>query len=151
VWWYFTVRMKTRDVVVVFLVLVIVVAGILMVNKIKLPKKVAMPSPTPSIQEKVESRFVGLVIPWDVEKVELKDVSGGEAVGIATRTEILAALAGGEVYRGWLENEEEKMVLLGSFRVAKGGYILEYNSAKAPGYNKVVVTLGDKHILEGSF
>jgi hypothetical protein len=146
--------MKTRDIVVVFLVLVIVVAGILMINRVKLPKRVSTPSPTPSLQEKIESKFGGLVIPQDVERAELRDVSGGEAAGIATRTEILADLPtppAGQSYRGWLENEEGKLVLLGSFRVAKGGYILEYNSAKAPGYNKVVVTLEDKHILEGSF
>lgn len=75
-------------------------------------------------------------------------------MGIATRTEVLAdlpGLANGQFYQVRLQNINGKEVLLGNLRQAKGGWILEYNSVKFPGYNKVIVTLGTKHILEGSF
>jgi hypothetical protein len=90
----------------------------------------------------------------DVEKIELKDVSGGSGIGIATRNEILADLStlpNGQFYQGWLENSSGKTVLLGTLKLAKGGWILNYNSSVYPGYNKVIVTAGTKHILEGSF
>ena len=35
--------------------------------------------------------------------------------------------------------------------MAKGGWILDYSSSKYPGYNKIIVTQGTAHILEGSF
>ena len=94
-----------------------------------------------------------MVIPTDAEKIELKDVSGGSGMGIATRNEILAdlpTLPNGQFYQGWLE-KDGKTVLLGTLELAKGGWILNYNSSVYPGYNKVVVTVGEKHILEGSF
>lgn len=145
--------MKGRDVLTGFIILVILIAGALLVKNIKNKKQVT-PSPTPSIEQKVKETFNGLEIPSDTEKTELKDVTGGNGFGVATRTEILANLPqppAGQYYQGKLENDAGNSVVLGSFRVAKGGYILEYNSSKYPGYNKVLVVLGGKAILEGSF
>jgi hypothetical protein len=42
-------------------------------------------------------------------------------------------------------------VKLGIMRISKSGYILEYNSANFPGFNKVIVIQGTTRILEGSF
>ena len=95
-----------------------------------------------------------MAIPADVERTELKDVSGGQSFGIATRTEILANLPeppAGTVYQGKLENDQGQFVTLGTLHIAKGGYILEYNSSNYSGYNKVLVVLGSQTILEGSF
>jgi hypothetical protein len=75
-------------------------------------------------------------------------------MGIATRSEILADLPGlnvGQKYQGYLENSSGKTVLLGTLKAEKGGWILNFDSAKYPEYNKVIVTQGTKHILEGSF
>jgi hypothetical protein len=72
-------------------------------------------------------------------------------MGLATRNEILADLPSGQSYQGWLENSNGKTVLLGTLKMAKGGWLLNYNSGAYPGYNKVIVTAGQKHILEGSF
>jgi hypothetical protein len=83
----------------------------------------------------------------------LKDVTGGVGMGIATRSEILADLpdpTNGQYYQVFLE-KDGKTVLLGRLEKAKGGWILNYNSAKFPGYNKVIITVGTTHILEGSF
>ncbi len=145
--------MKTRDILVAFIVIVVIVAGVLVIkNRSKVSPKVN-PTATPSIQTQIESKFKGLVIPADAEKVELKDVSGGSGMGIATRSEILAdlpTLSGGQFYQAWLGNGG-KTVFLGNLKMAKGGWILNYNSSVYPGYDKVTVTAGGKHILEGSF
>lgn len=146
--------MRARNILFAFIVVVAVVAGVLFLkNRTKVFPKVN-PSATPSIQQQIESKFKGLTIPTDTEKIELKDVSGGSGMGIATRNEILAdlpAISNGQSYQGRLENSSGKTVLLGNLTMSKGGWILNYNSEVFPGYNKVIITVGIKHILEGSF
>jgi hypothetical protein len=145
--------MRGKDILATFIVIVVIVAGILFIkNRAKIAQKIN-PTATPSIQQQIESKFKGLVIPGDQERIDLKDVSGGSGIGIATRNEILAdlpTLPSGQFYQGWLGNGG-KTVLLGTLKTAKGGWILNYNSSLYPGYNKVIVTVGGKHILEGSF
>ena len=145
--------MRGKDILVTFIVIVVIVAGVLVIkSRAKIVQKVS-PTATPSIQQQIENKFSGLVIPQDQEKVELKNVSGGVGMGIATRNEILAdlpTLPNGQFYQGWLE-KDGRTVLLGTLKMAKGGWILNYNSSVYPGYNKVIVTAGGKHILEGSF
>lgn len=94
-----------------------------------------------------------MTIPEDAEKIELKNVSGGEGIGIATRSEILADLpppGKGESYQVHLSNGS-KTILLGAMRLAKGGFMIEYDSSKYPGYNQVIISKGSVRILEGSF
>lgn len=144
--------MKFRDIVIGAIVLGLLVGGALWIRNSRLNKQ-ALTVTTPSIEEKIGETFNGLTIPEGVEKAELKDVSGGNGFGIATRTEVLADLPDpdrGEFYQAWIEKGDQK-ILLGKMRVAKGGYLIEYDGARYPGYDKVVVTLGEKRILEGSF
>lgn len=145
--------MRAKNILVAFIVVVAVVAGVLLIkNRAKVSQKPS-PTPTPSIQQQIQNKFKGLVIPKDQESIELKDVSGGNGMGLATRNEILADLPdlpSGKIYQGWLENNG-KTVLIGTFKMAKGGWILNYNSSAYPGYDKVIVAVGEKHILEGSF
>lgn len=132
------------------------------------------PLPTPSIEEKIERTF-NLEIPDNLERADLRDVSGGTGSGIATRKYeggrfTHAALADlsdpavGYFYEGWLVRGKEgdanfAFISTGKMRVAKGGYLLEFNSSTDYStYSGVVVTLervDDKkpeaHILEGSF
>lgn len=146
--------MKVRDIVTGLIVLVVLIAGVLLIKNARDKRLAAVPTPTPSIEQKVGATFNGLTIPSDVEKTELKDVTGGQSFGIATRTEILAnlpELSPGQKYQAKLENSQGKTILLGTLRIAKGGYLLEYDSSKYPGYNKVLVILGGKTLLEGSF
>jgi hypothetical protein len=144
---------RTKDILITFIVIVIIVAGILVIrNRVKVTPK-ATPSAVPSIQQQVESKFNGLVIPQGEASIELKDVSGGVGMGIATRSEVIAdlpILPNGQFYQVSLENNG-KAVLLGKLSQAKGGWILNFNSSNYPGYNKVIVAVGAKHILEGSF
>ncbi|MCX6705185.1 MAG: anti-sigma factor [Candidatus Woesebacteria bacterium] len=145
--------MRFKRILVAFVAIVVIIAGVLVIkNRAKIVQKVS-PTASPSIQQQIESKFKGLVIPTDAEKIELKDVSGGSGMGITTRNEILAdlpELPNGQFYQGWL-GKDGKTVLLGTLELAKGGWILNYNSSMYPGYNKVVVTVGEKHIPEGSY
>jgi hypothetical protein len=143
---------KGRDVLIAFIVLVIIVAGVLILGK-KGKNILPTPSATPTILQKIQSKFSGLTIPAGEPQAELKDVSGGEGMGIATRSEIVADLptpSVGQYYQVWLGNGS-KLILIGTLKNAKGGWILDYSSTKYSGYSQVVVTLGGKHILEGSF
>ena len=147
--------MKTRDIVIGLIVLVVLVTAVFVIKR-SLSKKavVNLPSQQVSVQQKIQNTFHGLTIPEDSIKSNLVDVSGGQGFGVATNNEILANLpdlSAGKVYKAWLANPQGKTILLGNLRSAKGGYLIEYNSASYPNYNKVIVTLDNKHILEGSF
>lgn len=146
--------MRARDIATGLVVLIVLIAGVLLIKNARDKRLAVVPTPTPSIEEKVGKVFNGLTIPSDVEKAELKDVTGGESFGIATRTEVLAnlpELSAGQKYQVKLENSQGKTVLLGNLRIAKAGYLLEYDSSKYPGYDKVLVISGGKTLLEGSF
>ena len=78
----------------IFVALVAVVIGffLLFPSLKKSPPSLNIPLATPGIEEQIEQKFGGLDIPEDVEKIELKNVSGDDGMGIATRNEILADL-----------------------------------------------------------
>jgi hypothetical protein len=144
--------MKSRDVIIGFIFLVVLIAGVLWIFRIKNNKTSNLPLPTPNIAQQVKNAFPN--IPDGVERANLKDVTGGNSLGVATRTEVVAnlpELASGKFYQVLLENSSGKSIILGNMRISKSGYILEYNSANFSGYDKVVVTQGSTHILEGSF
>jgi hypothetical protein len=146
--------MKSRDVVIGFIFLVILIAGVLWALRVKNNKTSNLPLPTPNISQKIKNAFPNLNIPDGVERANLSDVTGGNSVGVATGTEVVAnlpELTNGKFYQVLLENSSGKSVVLGKMRISKSGYILEYNSASFPGYNKVVIIQGSTHILEGSF
>jgi hypothetical protein len=145
---------KGRDVFAVFVVVVIIIVAVLVIRGRMKTTKLSVPSATPSIQQQIQNKFNGLTIPQGEPSIDLKDVSGGSGMGIATRSEILADLPDlpkGQVYQGYLENSLGRIVLLGTLKSEKGGWILNYDSSNFPGYNKVIVVVGVKHILEGSF
>ncbi len=155
------------------LVIFIVIAGVIILLKRPATSK-PVPTPTPNIIEKIESNFK-FQIPEDVERIELKDVSGGEGSGLATRkfeagkfTHIVLAdlpePSTGFFYEGWLVRGKQgdpdfSTILTGKLRIAKGGYLLDFESDKDySDYKQVVVTLEkvddrnpETHILEGSF
>ena len=163
--------MRTREIVIGLIILAVVAGAIVWIRRARTAQE---PLPTPSIEEKIEKTF-NLEIPDDVERADLRDVSGGTGSGIATRKyesgrfthAVLADLSDptlGTFYEGWLVKGKEgdanfAFVSTGRLRVAKGGYLLEFTSSVdySP-YNGVVITLervDDKrpevHILEGSF
>ncbi len=153
--------MKTRDAVIGFIVLVVLISGAILVRNAR-KAKIALPLATSSVEQKVTEKFGGLTIPSDVDKADLSDISGGAGLGIATRKfadgkfelTILADLPepkAGTFYQGLLFKDTSS-VALGALKIAKGGYIIDFTSAKdLSDYKKVVITLDGKNILEGSF
>lgn len=159
--------MNRRDIVIGLLILAALAFAIYFIRKPSQPG--IGPSPTPSVEENLEEKFK-MQIPESGQKTELRDVSGGNASAIAVRDfqnnkftlSILADLPeppSGEVYEAWLEEGEQTPVLLGRLQVAKGGYLIDYQSSKDyTNFNKLVLTMEkvldqkiETRILEGSF
>jgi len=110
-------------------------------------------------------------VPEGVDRANLEDVSGGGGTGVATRDmvngkfvhSVIAALPdpeAGMFYEGWLVNTvTDDVVSTGTFRIAKGGFILDFTSSTdLTDHNQVVVTLEkvddgkpETHVLEGTF
>lgn len=161
--------MERRDIVIGFIILAILAGFIFWRQRTyKEEEELTIPQ-TLSVEDEIEEMFK-VEIPEDVDKAELKDVSGGDASAIATRKyeagkfihTVLADLPDpetGKFYQGWLFKGDEALVSTGKMREAKGGWIIEFESStNYTDYNKVVVTLEgtsdlnpEKHILEGSF
>lgn len=153
---------RKRDIVVGFVILLVLAAVFYFFKSRNKQMTVPEASSEPTITQ-VEQNFkdkYNLTVPDNIEKTNLKDVSGGNGMGIATRTEILADLPdpeSGYFYQAWLENGD-KLVSLGKMSMEKGGWIISYTGSNYPGYNKVLVSLErvfdytvEKRILEGSF
>jgi hypothetical protein len=163
-----------REIIIGFVVIVVIAAGIFFWRRSKTNLKVPEATPGTSIQNEIESRF-NLQIPENVEKAELKDTTGGDSMGVATRKyengkfvfTVLAnlpELAGSEFYEGWLTkgksgDNDYSVISAGKLRIAKGGYLLEFQSSTDySGYNSTTVTeervndnMPEKTVLEGSF
>lgn len=166
-------RGSTRDILIGIAILVIVLGGIYLLRR---PRNTVTPTPTPisNFEEKIENQF-NVTIPDDVEKADLKDSSGGDASGVATRkvesgTFIHTVLADlpdpqpGYFYQGWLVRGKEgeanySIITTGRMRLAKGGYLLEFESSTDySDYKTVYITLErvndrnpEKRVLEASF
>lgn len=158
-----------RKEIFIGLFVILTIVGIAVgVKKAKSPKS-PLVIPTPGVQKKIEDAFK-LVIPEDLERVELNKISDIEGTGIATRKYqngkfshmILADLPdpeNGMFYQGWLQKDEGNIISTGKLRLAKGGYLLEFESnIDYSDHKKVFVTLEkvldnnlEKRILEGSF
>jgi len=154
-----------RDIVIGLIILAILAGVIFWLRRARTP---LITPQAPTVEEKLEEAFK-LEIPEDVDKAELKDVTGGTASGIATRKfedgkfthTVLADLPdpeAGTFYEGWLIMGDE-VFSTGKMRVAKGGWILEFESTTDySDHNKVVITQEkvfddnlEEHILEGEF
>lgn len=153
---YLRLKMRNKDIVVGALVLVVIVSAILISRNLKIKKNLVLPSSTPSIQNQIESKFGNIIIPPDTEKIDLKDVSGGVGMGIATKEVILADLPepdSGYFYQAWVE-KSGKLVSLGKMRIGKGGYIFEGSvegEKVVVSREKVFDNKPETKILEGSF
>ena len=160
--------MKRRDIVIGLIVLVLL-SGVIYFRQ-KSQKETPKVPEVQSTEKTLEEKF-NIQIPEDVDKAELKDVSGGNSSGIATRdykdsnfaSSVIADLpeAGtGEFYQAWLvKNDGSTNVLLGNLRSTKGGWTVDYKSkTDYSDYGSAVVSLEkksdktlEKKILEGSF
>ncbi len=163
--------MKRKD-IVIGLVVLAALAGI--IYWFRKPEDEFKVPEIPSVEEKMEG-FFNVEIPEDIEKAQLKDVIGGDALGIATRNyekgtfvhvvlADLPSLEEGSFYEGWLIRGKEgdddfDYISTGKMRLGKGGYLLEFESSTDYySYQEVVITLEktednlpEKHVLEGTF
>lgn len=160
--------MGRRDIVIALIIFALLGVFIYFRNqRIKEEESLKVPQ-TLSVEDKIEEVF-RFEIPEDVEKAELKDVSGIDVTGIATRKfedgkfthMVLADLPeapAGKFYQGWLV-KGDNVFTTGRMRIAKGGYLLEFESnIDYSDYKEVLVTeemtadnAPEKRILEGSF
>lgn len=154
--------MKNRDVVIGFIFLVILIAGVLWIFRVKKPITTSFPLPTPNIVQKVRNAFPNLKVPANADRANLTDISGGlnvgEAIrstsnGIYTLTVVINAPAPsyGSFYQASLSNGT-KTLILGKLVLSKSGYLLNFTSRNNySGYNKVIISLQNSPVLEGSF
>lgn len=146
--------MKSRNTILLIAVSILIILGVYWFNKNRAGVPQPSPISSPTISEKISKTFPGLMIPENTPKAELAPVDGVEGFGIATLTEIVAnlpELPAGKYYKAWLVNETGNKVYLGNLRVAKSGWLVEYNLDKYPGYTKILITQDNTSVLEGSF
>lgn len=147
--------MNKRDVIVGLAVIVVFVGVFLLFKRRKANLQVPQVTPTPTATETIQSKF-NMQIPDNVEKAELKDVTGGNASGVATRDTVLADLPdldNGYFYQVW-DELNGKLASLGKMRAVKGGYLFEGNiqgSKVVVSKEKVFDNDLETKILEGSF
>lgn len=158
--------MKKKDIVIGVIVLSVLSLILVFYNKSKAPNLTEIENLKQN-ESKIEEEFK-IDIPEDIEKALLEDVAGGDSLGIATREfengmftlTVLADLPDLDIgfYQAWLV-KDDMYVSLGKASVAKGGYLLEFNSSiDYSDYNKVQVTqeivfdsTPEVTILEGEF
>jgi hypothetical protein len=164
--------MKSRDIAIGVIVLVLL-AGLVYYRRTN--QKPVETVPVAQSTEKTLEDKMKIEIPENVDKAELKDSSGGNSTAIATRdfsngkfaSSVIADLPApgvGEFYQAWLVKGETgkdgySLLSLGRLRTAKGGFLLDYTTAKDySDHGKVQVTLEkkadntpEKVVLEGSF
>lgn len=166
--------MKTRDIVIGLIVLVVLISGALIIRNGRKAPTSGIALPTPNFAQ-VENKFPSLTIPSNADRVNLNSVNGATGMGESFRTysngrfslTIMADLSApktGYFYQGWLVRGNAgdanfALVSTGKLSLAKGGYITEFSAIKDySDYKKVVVTLEkvydatpEQHVLEGSF
>ena len=167
--------MNKRDIVIGFVILVVLAVVVLSLRRERTASVPNLPQATPvSGEQKIESSFK-VNIPDDVEKADLKDVSGSDGIAIATRkfenntytATVLADISdpkAGEFYQAWvskgdLKDSNSEFISLGKLKLAKGGWMIEFRSnTNYSDYKNVLISLEstfdskpETHILEGSF
>lgn len=149
-----------KDIVMGFLIIAIIIGGFFIYKKYRNPKVQSTTSPV-SVEYKnnFENNFK-YDIPDNANTFELKDISGGNASGLATDNEVLVdadKLDNKSFYVAWLENDIAA-VSLGKLVENKGGWILKYDKSKLNDAKRIIISLEtnldqtiEKKILEGSF
>lgn len=164
--------MKTRDIIIGVVVILILGIGIYFLLQNGNEEEVVIePTPTPVSVEDVEDKF-NVDIPDDAETAEMR---GEGTSALATRRIVgglitlsiladLPDLNAGERYQAWLTKGEEgsddfSRISLGNLRIAKGGYMIDFNSSDdLDGYDHIQVSretnsdsTPDNVVLEGNF
>ena len=163
---------KNRDIVIGAIVIVILVFLVgYFVRKGR--NKAAEPQPTSSAEavREIEDKFK-IDIPENAEMLELKNLTQDSISALAARSKtdsmynisVLADLPDpkpGSQYSAWLlkDTKDKEFVKLGNLRIAKGGYLIDYQSkTDYSDYNMVLISEETKNdatietkLLEGTF
>lgn len=152
------------------IILAVMAGGFLLLRNNQTPTIQVEPTPNAiqTLEDQIESTFK-VDIPDNVEKAQLKDSSGGDGSGLATRifennkfsSTLLVDLpepAVGGFYQAWVSDGEE-FKSLGRLKVAKGGYMVDYSGAQnledfpevVVSEEKTSVSSPSNIVLEGSF
>lgn len=154
--------MEKKQAIVGLFVILAIIGVAVGINKAKKGPAVPLTLPSPSVTEEIQKTF-NLTIPSDVEKTDLNKVGDVEGMGIVTRKwqngkfelTVLADLPETETgapYQVWLQKTSGEKLFLGDLRVAKGGYLLEFESGlDYSSYQKVIIATSKTNVLEGSF
>lgn len=153
-------KFNSKDVIVGFVLVAIIVITAILYKNLKTPKPLEYDDPKKiSFLEEIKNDFK-YQIPDDVKVIELKDISGGDGRGVATEKEILIDAAdpeSGYFYQAWLE-KDDKFVSLGKLQMSKGGWFLEYDKSDYQDYGILIISLEklfdskiEFKILEGLF
>lgn len=123
-----------------------------------------VPEPQTLSSEDELEKSLRFQIPEDAEKTELRNLRGDASKAIATRRvvnevleiSILADLDEGSyqayLVKGEQGSEDYSEIPAGELRLAKGGYLLEFESSEdLSAYDKIIVKDGDNVVFEGSF
>lgn len=156
----FKMNFSKKDVIIGFIIIAAVIFGAYYYKNFKNPKLDTSNTPVEiSFKEELENSFK-YDIPEDSNSIELKDVTGGNARGIATENEILVDADDpivGYYYEGWLQ-KGDSLVSLGRLQMGKGGWLLEYSKVQYGDFKDIIISLEktndskiEKRILEGSF
>jgi hypothetical protein len=152
-----------KDIVIGFIIIFIIFGSMYLFKNYRSKKVEIQGTPAPvsiTYKNDFEKKFK-YTIPEGVNSIELKDISGGDGMGLATDNEILADIKdpdSGSFYQAWLESNNGKVVLLGNLNISKGGWMIVYDKSKMPEAQKIIVSLEKRNdsiietkILEGSF
>jgi hypothetical protein len=164
---------RRRDIVIGVVILILVAVAAYFILKPSDEPEITIDQ-TSSVEDELEESFK-FELPEDVEKVELSAVRGDGSRAIATRKfengtyshTVLADLPdpeSGTFYEGWLVrgksgDENFAIISTGQLTIAKGGYLLNFESSTDySDYGSVVITLEkvadstpEEHVLQGSF
>lgn len=164
--------MQRRDLIIGATVLIVIAIIVFFIQR-RRQEVITTPTPLPTTsveqtEQNIEDKFK-VDIPQNVDKADLKDIKGTGFSGIATREfkngvfdmTILADLPdpdSGRFYQVWVRKNNETK-LLGTMRVAKGGFLLDISSREdLTSFNEVVVSEESKSdnqientVLQGSF
>lgn len=152
-----------KDIVVGFVIILILVLGYFIYSRYKSSQNI--PDVGLNTQETakktIEEKF-NISLDEKGSFITLKDVSGGNASGIATETEILVDAEdpdAGYFYQAWLAKfDDGETISLGRLQIVKGGWIITFDKNKYQDYEKVIVSQEkifdnkiEVKVLEGTF
>lgn len=164
---------RTRDIIVgAAVIIILILIAVYFIRRgqsaVSTGNNTPLPTPVTSYEQDLQNNF-GITVPNGASTANLKDVNGGNQIGLATLDKsngqnaytILANLedpAPGYFYQAWIVNGNDT-ISLGKLSVAKAGWLVNFNSSKDLSDKKTVwITLEkvndntpEKHILEGTF